>query len=199
MAWSGLAGGSDPSFTCSRARIHTSRHIYGRKARLLNLNIIGWLLWECRWHRAPGFQGPFCLPVQDEKKPSRFSPCHEKVTRRDKDLASPDGEQTVGDSALEIFLFFFLSSIDERGRWGDKMSAINNPTCRVPLDRCLPVLVKHMYREFPYNHRCFTLAGVNSCLHKYRLRESRWSTCKPGWSLWQSPRQRRYFVENNIA
>lgn len=77
---------------------------------------------------------------------------------------------------FSFFLFFLFDRREDDGT--TRCLQLIIPLV-VRLSTVVCPLVKHMYREFPYNHRCFTLAGVNSCLHKYRPHESRWSTCKP--------------------
>ena len=146
--------------TCSHTHETLSGRIYGRKARLLNLNIIGWLLWECRWHRAPRIPRSFLSrATRTNPRASRLS-ADEKITRRDKDLcllSKRTREQTVSRSAIvhsreknfSIFLSLSLSLFIL-----DKMSAINNPTCTTVASRKRSLFARSWsICEFPYNHR----------------------------------------------
>lgn len=152
--------------TCSHTHETLSGRIYGRKARLLNLNIIGWLLWECRWHRAPRIPRSFLSrATRTNPRASRLS-ADEKITRRDKDLcllSKRTREQTVSrkrDSALEGEKFFYFSlSLSLSSSSTRCLQLIIPLVPRLPLEnaRCLPA------REAYVNSRTIIALYLGRC------------------------------------
>lgn len=151
--------------TCSHTHETLSGRIYGRKARLLNLNIIGWLLWECRWHRAPRIPRSFLSrATRTNPRASRLS-ADEKITRRDKDLcllSKRTREQTVSRSAIvhsrekNFSIFFSLSFSSSSTRC---LQLIIPLVPRLPLEnaRCLPA------REAYVNSRTIIALYLGRC------------------------------------